>query len=438
MLPAKFQLKAAFLQRSASVASLVAWKERFDMGKFVKHPSFVSYASGSDDEGENFGVEKGSQAPVNDDPPSYPEVTAPSQEFEVQDDDFEEAGCSSKMIKLKSCAQDYTALENYFKKKLSIKTNPGRKETREDVRKARESVYNWINELPEGNNLEEFLEAYGIPLEGVDMEELKRKLKLFLDERMAGVTLDLDDPASDIQQEMSMSELHRQRQLKSLEELAHEDNLEKWLESLDVPFFRPIPETKDEIRKYLNLKPGEPIVLPPQINPDDGPNVTAFVPKWQELIEKMKDLKNEEELDKWLDGLEVPCNVPKAKVQAEIKKFFMHETFQSFAGKSPIFQERTLARELWEKFENAGLWKQVAIIAGTTAALGVLAVVSTTLLSFAMPAAVVGSTPYFTEVFAQYFLQRQEVCFNLLNFHAQNAKPLSTAWAKQYILWKYC
>lgn len=38
-----------------------------------------------------------------------------------------------------------------------------------------------------------------------------------------------------------------------LEDLAYEDNLEKWLESLDVPYFRPIPETKNEIRKYLKL-----------------------------------------------------------------------------------------------------------------------------------------------------------------------------------------
>ncbi|ODM89057.1 hypothetical protein Ocin01_17624 [Orchesella cincta] len=426
MLQAKFQYKASFLQRSASVASLVAWKDRFDKISVKKQASFVSYTSGSDDDSEDWTP---TEAPLNDDPPSYPEVTAPEEDNAV-------TGCSK--IKLAACTQDFTALENYFKKKLSIKRSPSTKQTCEDARRMRESVYNWINELPEGNNLEEFLEAYGIPVDGVDMEDFKLRLKAFLDERLSGVNLDAPPPPPPMPEEMP--KLHRQKQLKILEELAHEDNLEKWLESLDVPFFRPIPETKDEIRKYLKLKPEGPLVLPPQVvvNPDNVPNTAAYVPKWQELVEKMRDLKNEDELDKWLEDLEVPCNVPTAKVKAEIKKFFMHETFDTFPGKSPIFQEKNLARDLWEKFEDAGLLKQVALIAGTTAALGVLAVVSTTLLSFAMPAAFVAGTPYFTEVFAQYFLQRQEVCFNLLNFHAQNAKPLSTAWAKQYILWKYC
>lgn len=57
------------------------------------------------------------------------------------------------------------------------------------------------------------------------------------------------------------------------------------------------------------------------------------VPKWKEVVEKMKDLKNEEDLDQWLESLDVPHNIPKAKVKAEIRKFFMHETFDNFAGK---------------------------------------------------------------------------------------------------------
>lgn len=48
--------------------------------------------------------------------------------------------------------------------------------------------------------------------------------------------------------------------------LAHGDNLEKWLESLDVPFFRPIPEIKSDIRKYLNLPKEEIEVDLPENN----------------------------------------------------------------------------------------------------------------------------------------------------------------------------
>ncbi|ODM87774.1 hypothetical protein Ocin01_18908, partial [Orchesella cincta] len=105
--------------------------------------------------------------------------------------------------------------------------------------------------------------------------------------------------------------------------------------------------------------------------------------------------------------------------------------------KSDIFQGKKLARDLWEKFEDAGRLKQVAILTALTAAFGLLAVGSTTLLSFAMPAAFVASTRYFNEVSAHHFLLKQEVSFNLLHLHALHAKPLSTAWAKQYVLWKY-
>lgn len=75
------------------------------------------------------------------------------------------------------------------------------------------------------------------------------------------------------------------RQLESLEELAESDNLEKWLEGLDVPYFKPIPETKEQIRKYLMLqkerealaegipKPDPkvklPVENPPVINPEE-------------------------------------------------------------------------------------------------------------------------------------------------------------------------
>lgn len=64
-----------------------------------------------------------------------------------------------------------------------------------------------------------------------------------------------------------------------LEDLAYEDNLEKWLESLDVPYFRPIPETKNEIRKYLKL----PTVLEkassmPSISHIDQPTIPIVQP----------------------------------------------------------------------------------------------------------------------------------------------------------------
>ncbi|ODM93385.1 hypothetical protein Ocin01_13295, partial [Orchesella cincta] len=402
--------KASFLQRSASIASLVAWRGRFQ-GKLSKRANFKSYISGH--EGEN---EVQETTLRNDDPTSFPEDKPSHHQCEATSPNKKEVSCTDK---------DCTELENYFKKKLPITTRSSCNVSREDQRKMRKSVYKWMNDLPEENNLEEFLEAYGIPVEGVDMEEFKRRLKTFLEERLSRVAPSTPTPSETgflyyklttkhVEETTTEQQWHPERQLKVLGELAHEDNLEKWLESLDVPFFGSIPETKEEIRKYLKRNPDQSVVIPAPTPLQDK----VVVPKWQELVENMRGLKNEDELEKWLDSLEVPHNVPTAKVKEEIKKFFMHETY--------------------DNFPDAGLLKQVAVIAGTTAALGVLAVVSTTLLSFAMPAAVVFGTPYFVEVFAQYFLQRQEVCFSLLNFHTQNAKPLSTAWAKQYILWKYC
>lgn len=55
-------------------------------------------------------------------------------------------------------------------------------------------------------------------------------------------------------------------------------------------------------------------------------------PKWKELVEKMRSIKNEEELEKWLESLDVPHHVDKSKIAAEIRKFFRHETFENFKG----------------------------------------------------------------------------------------------------------
>lgn len=57
-----------------------------------------------------------------------------------------------------------------------------------------------------------------------------------------------------------------------------------------------------------------------------------IVPKWKELVEKMGELKSEKDLDKWLENLDIPHNVEKSRIHAEIKKFFRHETFENFAG----------------------------------------------------------------------------------------------------------
>jgi len=41
------------------------------------------------------------------------------------------------------------------------------------------------------------------------------------------------------------------------------------------------------------------------------------------------------------------------------------------------------------------------------------------------------------EIGIEAFKQRQEPAFHLLLSHAEQAKPMSYAWANQYILWKY-
>ncbi len=69
------------------------------------------------------------------------------------------------------------------------------------------------------------------------------------------------------------------RQMIDLEDLAYEDNLEKWLESLDVPYFKPIPETKNEIRKYLKLPTlSEKSSSMPSILLSDQPNIPTVQP----------------------------------------------------------------------------------------------------------------------------------------------------------------
>jgi hypothetical protein len=42
------------------------------------------------------------------------------------------------------------------------------------------------------------------------------------------------------------------------------------------------------------------------------------------------------------------------------------------------------------------------------------------------------------EIGVEAFKTRQEAAFHLLHIHAEQAKPLSYAWANQYVLWKYC
>lgn len=173
--------RPSFLQRSTSIASLLAWKDRFECfsGKFVKEPSFVSHAG---DVLHNLPSSKtfGTSA----DPPSeYGTVVSGNPEIYFKEKTVPEDA---------RCGQNFGALEDYFKKKLSFKKKGSIKE-RAGLETAR--VFQWIHELPEGDNLEEFLEAYGLPTKGVDMGDLKERLRVFIDERLAATNVDLRQPS---------------------------------------------------------------------------------------------------------------------------------------------------------------------------------------------------------------------------------------------------
>lgn len=181
-----------FLQKSASVASLIAWKSKFEAyaGKFRKSPSFKSYYAKSGGSQLDVRSEKpgGSQldirldtkliteslsksdynlGPENDLPPAYPAAT-------TENDD----ASPPPSFKEVNFAQDFTALEAYLRKKLVVKKKTGNSVRDSSLEAAR--VFDWLHELPDGNNLEEFLGVYGIPTEGVDLDVLKNNLrKLF-------------------------------------------------------------------------------------------------------------------------------------------------------------------------------------------------------------------------------------------------------------------
>jgi len=172
--------KPSFLQRSTSVASLMAWKERFETysGKFLKEPSFISYPMKEDCIPYKLVGEADiiyNSGPENDLPPEYAEAMTenPPPPFPHHEEENKQSV---------SFHQDFTALESYLKKKLCVK-NKGNNNTG-DAELETTKVFKWLHELPQGDNLEEFLEAYGIPTKGIDVDDLKRKLKVFVEEKL--------------------------------------------------------------------------------------------------------------------------------------------------------------------------------------------------------------------------------------------------------------
>lgn len=174
--------KPSFLQRSTSVASLMAWKDRFETysGKFLKEPSFISYTRKEDCMPYKLAGEADTlynNGPENDLPPEYLEAVTenPPPPFTHLEEENQQN---------KSFHQDFTALESYLKKKLCVK-NKGN--NTQDAELETTKVFQWLHELPQGDNLEEFLEAYGIPTKGIDVDDLKRKLKVFVEEKLTAV-----------------------------------------------------------------------------------------------------------------------------------------------------------------------------------------------------------------------------------------------------------
>lgn len=343
----------SFLQRKTSVLK-EKLKDAYSKESLTKHPSFVSY---TDEQGKGHEEEyltsklqlvvvkeEYNQGPANDRPPSYFQVTKldipPPPPFPVDSPPAKEGEGKREVC----FTQDFTALENYLKKKLSVKSKLNGS-SRDSFLEATK-VFEWLQELPKGNNLEEFLGVYGIPVDHVDLTELRSKLKDAWKDQL--------DQVKDKKSKKSATEPGWKRQVEDLEDLARGDNLEKWIESLDVPYFKPLPETKREIRKYLSTHHSRQDAIEEEEPGTDLPDARVAssvpenavqereekkvkflepqTPKWKILIERMRELKDADELDKWLDSLNVPNHVPRAKAKAEIRKFFMHETWQSYKG----------------------------------------------------------------------------------------------------------
>jgi len=234
-----------------------------------------------------------------------------------------------------------------------------------------------------------------------------------------------------------------EQQIESLRDLLDETNLEKWIQSLGLPATQvSVPQLQHELRKYFSLEDG-----------------VTKEPHWgKRTKEKDEDAKSHYSENKLHVRAHVKTNVarvqktfaskgPKtsenkssAKNQLRMEKvprdygscLKLHE----FHGRSLIFQEETLANRLWEKFRGMSTPEQVAVVVAITVATAALGYVSWQILAFAFPA-LFEVNAYWIEVLAQWFIQRQESTFHLLQHTAQNAKPLSTAWANQYLLWKY-
>lgn len=342
---------------------------------------------------------------------------------------------------------DFTALETYLKRKFVTGKTTGSVVV--DSKMEAMKVLDWMRQLPEKSNLEEFLVAFGIPLGSVDLNSISERLKSFMNNKLIGTSeaeINFADVVHIEKWVHNLSSVPASAEIlgNSFPEPAtrlpattsiqnRRDSLLAWKERFEASCFGkymttgqdhlehepadfldtlvaaenfgvgldPIESTTTEkditrhfpttpstqlgegeqraaLKQYLAKVPGktflekkaslkawknkferssagkqlnkeevekgittvgEPLLVVKPTRSTKNRKVDFEVPikpssdpQWKEVVGRMRELKDGDELEKWLDSLDVPHNVPKAQAKAAIRRFFMHDTWDEYKG----------------------------------------------------------------------------------------------------------
>jgi len=162
--------------------------------------------------------------------------------------------------------------------------------------------------------------------------------------------------------------------------------------------------------------------------------------KHEILLEKLKELNVGENLEIWLKSVNIPKEINIPELRAKIAEFIKNKSWEIGRENSRWLLDGSLTKRLWQDFKELSTAKQIVIIIALSILIALVGFLTLQLLSLLWPGLLglgTSAEGILVEIGVEAFKQRQEPAFHLLMDHAEQAKPLTTAWANQYVLWKY-